>query len=295
MKEKINNICKKIFVLPVWLTVLIAVPSFLALMWFFLKGRDMEFITSFEIPLYCLSAYALIIVCTLVWRVLMQVKHKLNTIPLWIKWKEDVHFRTTVSIVPSLMLNFIYVITNISVSVKNHAVWFAYLGVYYLLLTLMKSYLLHGLVFGKDAVDEKREYRKYRNCGISLLLMNMILSSVSAYIVEKNQSYHYEGMLIYVMAAMAFYSIITAVINLIKYRRLNRPILSAVKVINLTVAMVTMLALETAMISQFGQTDGEIFRRVMTSLTTGAVCFIEFILSIYMIWNGRRNLKRLKN
>ncbi len=295
MKEKLNRVCKKIFILPAWLTVLIAVPSFLALVWFFLKGKTMEFATIFEIPMYCLSAYALIIVCTLVGRISIRTNRKLNTLPLWIRWKEDARFHTMVSIVPSLLLNFVYVITNVSVSVKNHAVWFAYLGIYYLLLTLMKSYLLHGLVFGKGLVDEKRELRKYRNCGISLLLMNMILSSVSAYIVEKNQNYHYDGMLIYVMAAVAFYSIITAVINLIRYRRLNSPILSAVKVINLTVAMVTLLALETAMISQFGQADGENFRRIMTSLTSGVVCFIEFIFAIYMIWNGTRNMKRLKN
>ncbi len=291
MKEKIYHICKKIFVLPAWLTVLIAVPSVLALILFFLIGKNVETLELLEVPIYCLSAYALIIVCTGAGRIVILFRKWLNQISIWIKFREDPHFRTIITVLPSLLLNGLYVATNIAMGVKNHAMWFAYLGGYYLVLVVMKFYLLKNLVMNRKGADGKKEWRKYRNCGIGLLLLNMVLNAMCVYIVQKNQDYHYAGMLIYVMAAVAFYSLIAAVINLIKFRKYESPVLSAVKIINLTTAMVTMLALETAMISQFGETDQAEFRHIMTSLTSGAVCLIEFLTAIYMIYNGNKNLK----
>jgi len=77
-------------------------------------------------------------------------------------------------------------------------------------------------------------------------------------------------------------------------RKFNSPVLSAVKAINLTTAMVTMPALETAMISQFGGAENEDFRRSMVSMTAGVVCCVEFWIGIYMIRKGNKNLRKLK-
>ena len=82
--------------------------------------------------------------------------------------------------------------------------------------------------------------------------------------VRQNKGFEYSGLLIYTMALYAFYSIITAVINVVKFRKYGNLIMSAAKVINLTAALVSMLSLETAMIAQFGS-DAAAFRQIMTS------------------------------
>jgi uncharacterized membrane protein YfcA len=100
----------------------------------------------------------------------------------------------------------------------------------------------------------------------------------------------YPGLLIYAMALYAFYAVITAVINVIRFRRHGSPIHSAAKMISLTAALVSMLSLETAMISQFGGDDG--FRMIMTSISGGVVCTFVLAMAIYMIVRSTRFLKK---
>lgn len=290
MKPKINLFCKRIFFLPIWLTALIAVPSFAVLILLFLYGGRTEWLTILEIPIYCLSAYALMITCTGIGRMIRRIMEHLQSHALWGRLRNDVRLRTMVTMIPGLLLNALYVLTNVGMAVLNHTSWFIYLGGYDFVLTVMKTSLLYDLAKNRNRTTAQAEYRRYRNCGILLLLLNFILAAESVYIVCRNQSYHYDGMLIYVMAAIAFYALISAVIHIIRYRKYKSPVLSAIKAINLTTAMVTMLALETAMIAQFGGEGQGNFRRMMTSSTAAAVCLVEFMIAIYIICSGTRRM-----
>ena len=95
------------------------------------------------------------------------------------------------------------------------------------------------------------------------------------------------------MALYAFYAVILAIINVVKTRRHNSPILSAAKAMNLVAAMVSILSLETAMLAQFGGNDDPMFRKAMTAATGGGVCTIVIGMASYMIWRANKNLKKL--
>lgn len=101
--------------------------------------------------------------------------------------------------------------------------------------------------------------------------------------------------LIFVMAAYTFYAVIMAVVNLIKFRKRGSPVLSAAKVISLAAALVSMLALETAMLSQFGQKEDPMFRQVMTAFTGAGVCIIILVVAVFMIVWSTRQLKQYKS
>ncbi len=107
--------------------------------------------------------------------------------------------------------------------------------------------------------------------------------------VHRNKGFNYQGMLIYLMAMYAFYSVITAVVNLVKFRKHGSPILPAAKAINLVAAMISILSLETEMLAQFGGDDE--FRSVMTSATGGGVCTITIGIAIFMNVKSTRKLK----
>ncbi len=291
MKERLLKVWNKLFVLPVLPTLLIALPSFLFVAVVLYKK---SFPVAVEALAYGLSAYALIISVTGAVRIGTCVKNFVQNLSVWKLFSGDVRLRTKIMMIPGLAINGIYVISNIVLGVINHATWFIYLGIYYLYLVVAKGQLLQNLVVSKDTSDYIVEYRKYRNCGVILVLLNFVLAAESVYIVYKNQNYHYQGWLIYAMAAVTFYNLIMSVINTIRFRKYDSPVLSAVKAVNLTTSMVTLLALETAMISQFGGADNENFRRIMVSMTAGAVCLIEFGMGIYMIRRGNKNLRGLK-
>nr|WP_278846197.1 hypothetical protein [Limosilactobacillus mucosae] len=88
------------------------------------------------------------------------------------------------------------------------------------------------LVRQLNVQDEGAELRRYRLCGVMLLFMNQALAGIVIFMV------HHPGLLIYAMALYAFYAVILAIINVVKTRRHNSPILSAAKAINLVAAMV---------------------------------------------------------
>ena len=56
-----------------------------------------------------------------------------------------------------------------------------------------------------------------------------------------------------------------------------------------------MLSLETAMITQFGAEDGEVFRHTMIALTGGGICVIMVIMAVLMIARSIKNIRELKH
>ena len=98
--------------------------------------------------------------------------------------------------------------------------------------------------------------------------------------------------MIYLSALYTFYTMTTAVINLVKFRRLGSPILSAAKVLNLVSAMMSVLGLQTAMISRFSE-NGEDYRRMMNAITGGFVYGFVILIALSMLLRSRNLRKKV--
>lgn len=139
------------------------------------------------------------------------------------------------------------------------------------------------------------EFRRYRFCGVVMLILNQALTVIVGYIVFQNRGFTHSEVMTIAMAVYTFTSITLAIKNLVKFRRYNSPVLSAAKVLSFTSALVSLLSLETAMLSSFGQTNDPVFRRIMTASTGFAVCAIELTLAVIMIVRSTKELKKLRN
>ena len=95
-----------------------------------------------------------------------------------------------------------------------------------------------------------------------------------------------------ILAYLSFYAVITAIVNIVKYRRYGSPVMLAAKSVNLVAAMVSILSLETAMLARFGE-DDERFRFIMTGATGGCVCTIVIGMAVFMIVKATRKLKSM--
>lgn len=244
---------------------------------------------------YVLSAYTMITICLMIYKHIKKgisiIESKNEHVN---RYLNDVSFRAHISLYTSLVINVVYAIAKFFSGIFYHSVWFGSIAVYYFCLAVMRFMLLQHAnrkAFGKDQIAE---YKKYRICGIVLMVLNLALTGMVILVVTKNHTYSYPGNMIYAMGAYAFYNIITAVINVAKFHNQSSPALSAIKIINLASALVSMLALETAMISQFGSGDSPMFRRAMNSATGGVVCLIVLGMAVYMIVRATKNLKALK-
>lgn len=296
--ERLRKILKRLFCLPAWPTALISVPSFIFVFVMLGTGEDYPALSYLS---YGLSAYALTITVTrfsdLV-RSLRQRKDdlpvlkKLRSIPAGERYLSDAAFRAEVSLYGGLFINLLYVVIKLASGIYYRSLWFIALSAYYVCLSLMRFLLLHHVRRSPAGQEYLSELRRYRLCGIILLILNLALSAIVTFVVVWNQGFEYGGYLIYVMAMYSFYTIIISVVNVIRFRRYNSPVLSAAKGVNLTAALVSMLSLETAMLSQFGTADDAIFRRAMTSVTGFAICAFVLGMAIYMIVRASRQLKK---
>ena len=127
------------------------------------------------------------------------------------------------------------------------------------------------------------------------MTVNLALSGVVILVIVQKKGFEYNGILIYVMAMYTFYVTIHSVISIFKYRKYNSPIMSTAKSISLAAAFVSMLSLETAMLSQFGSENTRPhFNRIMVGATGAGVCAIVVVMSLYIIVRTSKELKKIR-
>ncbi len=245
---------------------------------------------------YVLSAYALAIACARIIRIPKRgYADRLHRNKYLHRYLTDVPFKMHMSLYLSLGVNLIFVAIKLFFGIYYGSVWFGTLAVYYIMLSVMRFLLLRQVNRNSIGTDTVSEWKNYRLCGIILLLMNSALSGVVILVLHKKESFHYDGHLIYVVALYAFYNIITAARDVVKYRKYQSPVMSAAKAIKLATSLVAMLSLETAMLMQFNKReDAEAFRRIMTGAVGGAVCAIILAMAVFMIVRSNRQLKTVR-
>lgn len=294
--EKFKKCMKKFFFLPPLLTVFIAIPSFVFVFVMLARGDH----SALSYIAYLLSAYALIITATGISNVAEAAKNGFAQWPLLEKIKNtpagqrllgDAIFRSEVTLQGGLFVNLLYAGLNLFYGVRYRSAWFIALAAYYTVLCAMRGLLVHYV--RKNTVGENlpAEFRCYQGCGILLLFMNAALAGIIGYMVHQDKGPSYPGLLIYVMAVYTFYITIAAVVNVVRFRRYKSPILSAAKLISLTAALVSMLSLADAMITQFGS-DPRTFKRIMISSFGGVICVSVFGMAILMIVQANRQIRK---
>jgi len=234
---------------------------------------------------YVLSFYALLIFCIWFYKVCKFSNESIKKSNVYHLYQKNFTFVTKISMYSSLIFNLIYGIFKLGIGIYYMSWWFITFAIYYLLLCFMK------LSFLKNINNQGKEYKKLRHTGIILLFLNLILVGIIILIIKQNQIISYNGFLIYLVALYDFYLIISAIINVIKSRKNRSPIMASSKCINLTVAMISMVSLEVAMVYQFGNNDSN-FKLIMTASMGFAICLINSFMAIYMIIKANNNLKR---
>lgn len=306
--ERLLTLMKKLLYPPVWLTLLLAAVSAAALTAVFLFQWNQEgavYFSLFTYLSYSLSFYALIIFLLRLPELLKRGKTGLLHIgiiqrvvghPAVRRYRNDLAFRGTVSLCQGLGINLVYAGFKLVTSWLYTSLWFGAIAVYYILLSLIRGVLIGRVRGTKRFTAEKEhllhEYQGCRLCGCMMFVLNLGMLGMVIQMIVNNQSYTYPGTIIYASAAYTFYTLGLSIVNLIRFRRLHSPILSASKTITFTGALMSVLALQTAMISRFGK-DQPYFRLMMNTITGAAVCLITFCAAIIMIVRANREISRL--
>lgn len=290
-----NKMGKKLLFPPLWLIIILTVISAVALVLVFVNGWDTSPIAY---VIYVLSFYSLSVICLACWKTIpgyyKSVKDKVYDNKYANRYLTDVTFKTHVSLYMSLGINLLYVATNAVSSIIYRTAWFAIFAAYYAIMAIMRFLLLRYVNRNGFRNNRIGELRRTRLCAYILMVVNLILSGAVLMMVYYDRGFEYQGFLIYVMAMYTFWVTTTAIIDLVRYRKYNSPIISTTKVIKLAAAMVSMLSLETAMFSQFGGDTSPEMQEIMIMATGGGIAVVVVTMSVYMIVRSTGELNKLR-
>lgn len=241
---------------------------------------------------YALSAYALTILCARVPVLIRKVRTAKEENRYAALYFSDAALRVKLSLYSSSGMNLLYALLQLALGMINRSVWFYALAGYYFLLAVIRILLLRTARRITPGKDLFLEYRCCRLCGAALLFMDIALSVIAFYMVCQNRGFIYHDIAAIAMASYTFAAFTVAVVNVIRYRKYNSPILSAAKQISFASALVSMLSLETAMLNAFGDGDNPSFRFKMTAATGAAVCVTVLGLAVHMLVRSTQKLKQ---
>ncbi len=275
---------KKFLFPTIWIIIILTIVSALSLIFLFINNLSKKPIAY---PIYIVSFYTLIILCAFFIVIFPKqytnIRQKIYKTSLGKRYMTDVEFKNHISLYFSLSISLFYAGLNLVLALLNHSTWFVTLGGYYIILAIMRFLLVSYIHKNKLGTKRLMELKCARICSVILITINIFLSGTVVMIIHHQRGFNFRGILIYIMAMYTFYMTISAIVDLIKYRKYRNPILSTSKVIKLAAALVSMLTLETAMFSQFGKEISEKNQRLMISLTGVGVSIIVISMAMYMI------------
>ncbi len=287
--ETLKKILIKTIFPPVWFVIFIAPIATMLLIYGFVGDGVSDMLKYFA---YFFSAYALTVVCTKAPKIYSIIRSFKDENKYVNKYMNDAHLRVKISLYTSVVINAVYSVFQLALGIYHASVWFYALAMYYFCLVLMRFFLLRDIRNTTPGENMAAELKRYRFCGIVLLCINLALAVIVFYITWQNRGFKHHYITTIAMAAYTFTAFTLAVINLVKYRKYKSPVISATKAIGLASATVSVLTLETAMLTAFGEDGQEAFRQIMTALTGAAVCIFVLVLAIFMIVKSTKELKK---
>lgn len=205
-------------------------------------------------------------------------------------------FRTIFFGACAFLCNLGYTVFLAVMAFMYDSVWYGALAVYYIVLATSR-----GGALIQNARDEKKyryDYHSlqkakagtYRYCGIMMLALAAALVVSVIELVVNGTGPRTAGEFIYVFAAVAVYKVVNAIVHFVRSTKRDDLVVRAVRYINLAVTLVSLLTLQTVILSAYPtKTDPALFN----AITGFAVCFITLALGGFMILYSIRAKKRV--
>lgn len=245
---------------------------------------------------YVIAAYTLTVWCIRMPNIIKFFKAFKSENKLARRWQEDTRLRMNVSLYGTLIWNTAYGILQLGLGYWHRTFWFYSLAAYYISLAVMRFFLVRHTSRHKAGEKMLLELKKYRTCGIVFLIMNLALTLMIFFMVYWNRTFVHHEITTIAIAAYTFTSLTFAIINVIKYQKYQSPVYSASKAISLAAACVSMITLESTMLTTFGADTLDLFsKRIMLGASGGAISAFIIAMAIYMIVSSTKKIRLLKS
>ena len=191
----------------------------------------------------------------------------------------------------SLLVNFAYGIYNAVLGFVFHSGWFVALGVYFTVLSITRFSVLRVKKKAHNDPETEMFAKKFTGCmlmGISVTLAGTVVLSAI-----KDRGVRYNQIVMITVALYTFTKITLAVINLIKAKGNDSPVIKTLRSISLADAYVSVFSLQRSMLVSFEGMDAEQIR-LFNILTGSAVSVLVFLSGLYLLTERRVKMAKSK-
>lgn len=244
---------------------------------------------------YVISAYTLTIWCFKIPYLIKFFKRLKKENKFLLRWNSDTRLRMKVSLYSSVTLNAVYALFLLGLGYYHKTFWYCTLAGYYITLVIMRFFLARHTAKYSPGEKMKSELLKYRACGVVFLMVNSVLALIVFFMVYWNRTFNHHEITTIALAFYTFTSLARAIVGLVRYKKYESPVYSASKSINLAAACVSMLTLESTMLTTFGEgTTDLLTRQILLGVTGGVISVFIVAMAIYMIVKSTRQIKEME-
>lgn len=292
MKEWFTNLYAWLKNPPTYIKILTFLVAILSSIGSIIVAVTMDMESALSVLIYILFGIAGISLAYAVFLILPLFPKIKSSVMAWTlkrsftrKLVENYGFRTIIFAIGTFSLSIVFAGVNAYLGIAYKSIWFGALATYYIMLAFMRGGIL--ISHQKNSTEnERKQIKLYRNCGIVLLALNLVLSSSIAQMIFDGAHFVYVGLTIFAYAVYAFFKITMSIINFIKANRRESLVVQAIRNINLADAVVSILALQTALLNTFSQ--GDIDVSLMNTFTGIIVSAFTVGLGVYMIMKSSK-------
>ncbi len=241
---------------------------------------------------YAIAAYTLTVWCARIPQLVKRIKKVKEENKYAKRWFDDAGLRVKTSLYGTLIWNLAYAVFQLWLGAYHLSFWYVSLALYYFSVAVMRFFLVKYARKHTAGAEMVAELKRYRACGWVFLVMNLALTAIIFFMVYFGRSFEHHQITTIAMAAYTFTTLTVAIINVVKFRKYNSPVYSASKAISLACACVSMLTLESSMLTAFG--DGTIDTKMMLGISGGAISLFILVMAIYMIVRSTKQIRKIK-
>lgn len=180
----------------------------------------------------------------------------------------------------SLFINLAYAVYNAAIGFYTHSWWFVTLFMYFSVLSVTRFSLLR--IKYKSSGNLSLELFAEKFTGIMFIIISVSLIGTVILSVIDNHGTKYHKIVMITIALYVFIKMTLAVINVIKARKNDSPVIKTLRGISFADAFVSVFSLQRSMLVSFGEM-AEKDIKLFNVLTGSGVCIIIFLLGINLI------------
>lgn len=191
----------------------------------------------------------------------------------------------------SLFINLAYAVYNAAIGFYTHSWWFVTLFLYFSVLSVTRFSLLR--IKYKSSGNLSLEIFAEKFTGIMFTIISVSLIGTVILSVIDNHGTKYHEIVMITIALYVFIKMTLAVINVIKARKNDSPVIKALRGISFADAFVSIFSLQRSMLVSFGEM-AEKNIKLFNVLTGSGVCIIIFLLGLNLIEGEKFKMTKSK-